>query len=71
MVQLNADLQAARRVNATTLEFSYLSAGRAIAVFDRRPLHVVVDGAEESPQFAGPKTILLPRGQHFVTITSE
>ena len=71
MVRLNADLQAARRVNPTTLEFSYLSAARAIAVFDRRPLRVVVDGAEESPQFAGPKTILLPRGQHFVTITSE
>jgi hypothetical protein len=30
-----------------------------------------VDGAEEPLLFAGPKTILLPRGQHVVTITSE
>ena len=71
LVRLNADLQAARRLNANSLEFSYQSTARAIALFDRNPLRVLVDGAEEPLQLAGPKTILLPRGQHVVTITSE
>ena len=71
LVRLNADLEAARRVGANGLEFSYQSAARAFAVFDRRPVQLSVDGAEEPLLFAGPKTILLPRGQHVVTITSE
>jgi hypothetical protein len=71
LVRLNAGLQAARRVNANTLEFSYQSTARAIAVFDRRPVHIVVDGTEGMLEFAGLETILLPRGQHIVTITSE
>jgi len=71
LVRLNADLQAARRVSATTLEFSYESAARAIAVFDRAPRRMEVDGAEEPLRLAGPMTVLLPRGQHVVTITAE
>jgi hypothetical protein len=71
LVRLNADLQTARRVSATTLEFSYQSKARAIAVFDRAPLRMEMDGAGEPLQFAGPRTILLPRGQHVVTITTE
>ena len=71
MLRLNADLQDARRLGEHGLEFSYESAARAIALFDRRPLRLSVDGAEEPLQFAGPKTILLPRGQHVVTITCE
>jgi hypothetical protein len=71
IVRLNAELQDARRVGANGVEFSYQSSARAIAVFDRRPAKVSVDGGDEPPQFAGPNTILLPRGQHVVTITSE
>jgi hypothetical protein len=71
LVRLNAGLQAAHRVGANGLEFSYQSAARAIAVFNRRPGHVTIDGAEEPAEFAGPMTILLPRGQHVVTIASE
>ena len=71
IMRLNAELQAARRVNAKTVEFSYQSAARAMAIFDLRPVHLLVDGTEQAPQFAGDKTILLPRGQHVVTITSE
>ena len=47
MVRLNAELQDARRVGANGVEFSYQSSARAIAVFDRRPLKVSVDGADE------------------------
>lgn len=71
IVRLNADLVGARQISAGSVEFSYESSSRAIAIFDRRPLKLSVDGADEPPQFAGPKTILLPRGQHVVTIVSE
>ena len=71
MLRLNADLQDARGIGANGVEFSYESSARAIAIFDRKPLKLSVDGAEEPLQFAGPNTILLPRGQHVVTITSE
>jgi hypothetical protein len=71
LVGLNADLKAARAVNATTIEFSYQTTARAIAILDRPPLHTRIDGAEEPLQRAGPNTIFLPRGQHVVTITTE
>ena len=71
LVRLNADLKAARAVNATTIEFSYETTARAIAILDRPPLRTQIDGAEEPLQRAGPNTILLPRGQHVVTITTE
>jgi hypothetical protein len=71
LVRLNADLKAARAVNATTIEFSYQTTARAIAILDRPPLRTRIDGAEEPLQRAGPNTILLPRGQHVVTITTE
>ena len=71
LVRLNAELRGARQVNAKSIEFSYVSGARAIAILDRRPLHVSIDGTEEQVVFAGPNTILLPRGQHIVTITCE
>jgi len=71
LMRLNAELQAARRVSAVALEFSYQSSARAIAVFDRHPVRISIDGAEELGQFAGPNAILLPRGQHVVIITCE
>ena len=71
LVRLNADLKAARTVNTTTIEFSYQTTARAIAILNRPPLRTQIDGAEEPLQRAGPNTILLPRGQHVVTITTE
>jgi hypothetical protein len=71
LVRLNGDLKAARAVNATTIELSYQTTARAIAILDRPPLRTQIDGAEEPLQRAGPHTILLPRGQHVVTITTE
>jgi hypothetical protein len=71
LLRLNGELQAARRVNPATLEFSYESTARAIAILDRAPRRMEVDGVEEPLRLPGPKTILLPRGQHVVTITTE
>jgi hypothetical protein len=71
LMRLNAELRDARRVGTNGVEFSYESAARAIAIFDRRPVKISVDGADEALEAAGPRTILLPRGQHVVTITCE
>jgi len=63
LVYLNGDLKAARVVDAATIEFSYESNARAIAILDRPVEAVQVDGAANSAN------TLLPRGQHVVTIT--
>ena len=67
LLRLNADLKAARIVDASTIEFSYESPSRAIAILDRSPSQVQLDGSPiPAPQ--GPD-LLLPRGQHVVTVT--
>ncbi len=71
LLRLNAELQAARAAGTSSVEFSYRSASRAIAILDRVPIRTEVDGAVVPLHLAGPKTVLLPRGQHVVTITSE
>jgi len=71
LLRLNGDLKAARRLGAATIEFSYQSSARAIAVLDRKPKSLQIDGENQSPVLAGPATLLLPRGQHVVTVTAE
>jgi len=71
LLRLNGELRAARVVDAHTIEFSYRSAGRAIAVLDRGPRKLQVDGEDEPMVAAGPATLLLPRGQHVITVTAE
>jgi hypothetical protein len=71
LLRLNADLKAARAVSATTIEFSYQTTARALAILDRAPRRLEIDGAEEPLHLAGPRTILLPRGQHVVTLTTD
>ncbi|MBZ5619454.1 MAG: hypothetical protein LAQ69_12135 [Acidobacteriia bacterium] len=70
LLRLNADLKAARALTAA-MEFSYESTARAIAVFDRAPRRLQIDGVEEPVQRAGPATILLPRGRHTVTLLAD
>jgi hypothetical protein len=71
LVYLNGDLKAAVASGLHSLEFTYRSGARAIAILDRPPLKLQVDGVEEALQLAGPLTLLLPRGQHVVTLTTE
>ena len=71
LVHLNGDLKAARAVDAHTVEFTYQSASRAIAILSRVPLKLQIDGVDEAPRLAGPSTLLLPRGQHFVTLSTD
>jgi hypothetical protein len=71
LVHLNGDLRAARAVNAYTLEFTYQSGSRGIAIVSRTPVKLQVDGVDEALRLAGPATLLLPRGQHVVTLTTD
>jgi hypothetical protein len=64
VLRLNADIRNARIVNASTIEFSYQSAGRGIALLDCVPASVRVDGESIAPG----RSLLLPRGQHVVTV---
>jgi len=65
LLYLNADLKAARTINASTIEFSYQSNSRAIAILDRPARSMQIDGVDVSPgEF-------LPRGQHVVAVTCQ
>jgi hypothetical protein len=71
LVRLNGELMTARIVSALEIGFSYRSTARAIAVLDRAPRRIRIDGIERKLEMAGPTTVLLPRGEHLVTITTE
>jgi hypothetical protein len=54
--------------NGKTIELSYSSGSRALAVLKGSVKRLEVDGQEESPVMAGDKVLSLPRGQHLVSI---
>jgi hypothetical protein len=68
LVRLNADLKTARISSPAIMEFSYQSTARAIAILDRAPVRIKIDGVDARLSLAGPKTVLLPRGQHSVAV---
>jgi hypothetical protein len=69
LVRLNAELKAARYSGAGAIEFSYRSSARAIAILDRVPHSIEVDGV--AIPAAKSVMLLLPRGQHVVTISAN
>ena len=71
LVRLNGELKAGRSVDAHSIEFTNQSSARAIAVLDRTPRTVEIDSVPATAKSAGPNTLLLPRGQHIVTLTIE
>jgi hypothetical protein len=56
------------RCAADVTEISYRSQTRAFAVLARAPRAIELDGQPVTPQLHSPTTILLPSGQHVVTI---
>jgi hypothetical protein len=74
LLDLNAELRSAA-AQADGLEFAYRGAARALAVLDRPPRRVEVDGAETAARIlpAGGRghTLVLPRGQHLVRIVTR
>jgi len=71
LVFFNGELKAARNVGARTVEFSYGSSARAIALLDRPPEKIQIDGADANVSMAGAATVMLPRGQHLVNIVTK
>ena len=71
LLRLNGDLRGARALPDGLIEFSYHSDARAIAIFDRPPRQTVVDDTVFARESAGPNPLLLPRGEHAVTIRCD
>jgi hypothetical protein len=68
VTQFNGELTSAQAAGPDAVELSYRSSARAIAVLNRRPLRVEIDGTASALDPAGPSAIFLPRGQHLITI---
>ena len=69
VLDFNGDLKTAS-AQPNAVEVSYNSAHRSIAILDRRPTAVEVDGAPITAEWLtanGRHAILLPKGQHVVT----
>ena len=71
LLYLNGELRAAGTVGVKSIEFSYWSGGRAIAVLDRNPRRIQIDGGDFTAVKDGTVSVLLPRGQHVVNIATE
>jgi hypothetical protein len=71
VIRLTADLKSARIASPTAIEISYQSTARAIAILDRAPVRIKIDGADEGMALAGPMTVMLPRGQHSVVVEAR
>jgi hypothetical protein len=52
-------------VDASTIEFTYQSQARAIALLDRPARKIQIDGED------APLSLVLPRGQHVITVTVD
>jgi hypothetical protein len=68
MLDFNGELRSAK-ATSDGAEFAYQSSARAMATLERAPRKVEIDGAEVKPEFAG-NVLILPRGQHLVTLTN-
>ena len=65
ILDFNGNLRTAR-ATPNSLEFSYQSSARAIAVVDFTPQRIEIDGLDT--KLAGGAMLMLPRGQHLVTV---
>jgi hypothetical protein len=73
LVDFNGDLAAAS-VHPGELEISYRNTARALAILDRRPRKVEIDGSQRESRVIlsdGRFIVFLPRGQHVATIETE
>ena len=68
LIDFNGDLSMAAATPAG-MEFVYQSSARAMAVLDHAPSKVTIDGVAQEPNLLG-NVLLLPRGQHLVTLSA-
>ena len=66
VLDFNGDVTMAA-VTGTGIEFAYQSSARAMAVLDRLPASLAIDGVAQAPQLLG-NVLILPRGQHLATL---
>ena len=66
VLDFNGDLKMAA-VTPLGIEFAYQSSARAMALVEHVPAKLQIDGVETTPEMAG-RVLLLPRGQHFVSL---
>jgi hypothetical protein len=71
VIYLNGELKSAQVITSTKIQVSYESAARAIAILNRAPIRVQIDGVETIPSLAGATAIFLPAGQHVATLMSK
>ncbi len=67
ILDFNGELKSAKVV-ADGVEFAYQSSARAMATLESAPRKLEIDGAEIKPEMSG-NVLILPRGQHLVTVT--
>ena len=75
VVDFNGELRSAERTEKSGIELSYECASRAVALVDRKPARLEIDGADVPVTFLASGnnrySLLLPRGQHLVTVHTE
>jgi len=74
VLDFNGELVSAERRGGSSVEVSYQSSSRALALVDRKPVRLELDGGDALLSFlasGGNYTLVLPRGQHLVTIHTE
>jgi len=74
IIDFNGELRSAARLSNSRIELSYVSSSRAFALIDRKPVRFELDGAETkltAVESGKNFSILLPRGQHLVTLQTE
>jgi hypothetical protein len=71
LVSLTGQLKSVSANGGKGLEFSYWSESRAIAIVSRKPVRLEIDGVEQPLPTERGGGLLLPRGQHVVTLTAD
>jgi hypothetical protein len=74
VLDFNGELRSAERTGKSEVEISYECSSRALALIDRKPTRLEIDGAGATLTFLGSDknySLALPRGQHLVTIYTE
>jgi hypothetical protein len=66
--RFNGDLKSARAAGTDTIELTYQSTARAVAVLSRKPRSIQIDGVEAPLTLLSERALALPRGQHLVTL---
>jgi hypothetical protein len=74
VLDFNGELRSAERTGDSTIELSYENSSRALVLLDRKPMRLEIDAAAaDLTVLPSDKrySLLLPRGQHLVTIHTE